>query len=190
MNKNNDPQQFGSILCPSWEEKIEEWLGEDVPSFDYAGFIVGEKQESATMLQKASGVLAGSPFVTKIFERVNCKVEWKKNEGEFTTVQKGERIPVAKVTGKAKDILLGERTALNLIARASGNENKFSKRNEKHKLTIIWNLKIKKKRNCYKGKLFEENRRRGGIQGKNSRNQKDNSWFQNSGEVCNDCWRL
>jgi nicotinate-nucleotide pyrophosphorylase (carboxylating) len=35
-------QDFSFLLPPTWEKKIDEWLNEDVPSFDYAGFVVGE----------------------------------------------------------------------------------------------------------------------------------------------------
>jgi len=36
-----------------------DWLAEDVPAFDYGGFVVGEKMESAVLLCKSPGILAG-----------------------------------------------------------------------------------------------------------------------------------
>jgi len=34
---------FGHLLPPNWEAKIDEWLQEDIPSFDYGGFVVGTR---------------------------------------------------------------------------------------------------------------------------------------------------
>lgn len=33
---------YGLLLPPSWEKKIDEWLDEDIPSFDYGGYVVGK----------------------------------------------------------------------------------------------------------------------------------------------------
>jgi len=33
---------YSLLLPPSWEQKIDEWLHEDIPSFDYGGFVVGK----------------------------------------------------------------------------------------------------------------------------------------------------
>eukprot|EP01089_Gocevia_fonbrunei_P011847 TRINITY_DN2630_c0_g1_i1.p1 TRINITY_DN2630_c0_g1~~TRINITY_DN2630_c0_g1_i1.p1 ORF type:complete len:308 (+),score=55.62 TRINITY_DN2630_c0_g1_i1:40-924(+) len=107
---------LASLLPPNWKKQIIEWLQEDIPSFDFGGFVVGTKQETAVLLGKAPGVLAGVPFVTAIFEELNCTIEWKITEGSYFEPIK----TIAVVRGQARNILLGERTALNLIARASG----------------------------------------------------------------------
>jgi len=107
---------FKNLLPPSWKTTVQQWLQEDIPSFDYGGFVVGDKLETATLYGKTKGVLSGVPFFEAVFELLNCKVEWILKEGqEFEPIS-----TVAKVTGNAKNILLGERTALNIIARASG----------------------------------------------------------------------
>lgn len=93
-----------------------EWLKEDTPNFDYGGFVVGEKEETALLLIKSPGVLAGKPFFEAIFKELDCVVSWEYDEGEFL-----EPIQcVAKVTGKVRQLLLGERVALNCLSRASG----------------------------------------------------------------------
>lgn len=52
---------------------------------------------------------------------MRCSVEWSYPEGSCLTLPiDNDRISVGKVYGEAKDILLGERLALNIIARASG----------------------------------------------------------------------
>ena len=64
--------------------------------------------------------MCGSPFFSEIFKSLGCQVEWKISEGTYIEVKKGERKEVAFVKGEARKILAGERTALNLLARASG----------------------------------------------------------------------
>ncbi|KDR83927.1 hypothetical protein GALMADRAFT_54524 [Galerina marginata CBS 339.88] len=106
------------LLPPSWKQQVAGWLAEDTPSFDYGGYVVGEVLREAFLLGKGSqtAVLAGSPFVTEIFTQLGCEVEWHVTEGNtFEPVKH-----VATVRGKARFLLLGERIALNLLARCSG----------------------------------------------------------------------
>lgn len=100
----------------SLHQHVQQWLAEDTPSFDYGGFVVGESEETAVLLCKSRGVLAGVPFFDAIFNELGCKVDWVFSEG----VQIGPATAVARVTGKVNKILLGERVALNCITRASG----------------------------------------------------------------------
>lgn len=105
------------VLNPaSLQHLAREWLKEDTPSFDFAGFVVGEKEESAVILIKSPGVLAGCPFVDAIFKELDCKVEWLEKEGAWIEPTK----TVATVSGKVRHLLLGERVALNCLCRASG----------------------------------------------------------------------
>ncbi|KAH9525447.1 hypothetical protein Btru_001458 [Bulinus truncatus] len=105
------------ILTPiSLQHAVREWLKEDVPSFDYAGFVVGEKEETAVLLMKEAGVLAGTPFVDAIFTELDCVIQWHVQEGDHIEPIK----KIATVTGKVRHLLLGERVALNCITRASG----------------------------------------------------------------------
>ena len=108
---------FLHVLSPaSLKHMAREWLKEDVPSFDYAGFVVGEKEEQAIILQKESGVLAGQPFVDAVFKELDCLIEWHVTEGSYVEPIK----KVATVSGKVRHLLLGERVALNCLTRASG----------------------------------------------------------------------
>jgi len=112
---------FANLLDISWNKSILwDWLKEDIPSFDYGGFVVGSKPEQAILFGKSEGVLAGCPFFEEIFKILNCQVEWKVQEGEYLQIPPNGRQEVAIVKGEACKILLGERTALNLLARSSG----------------------------------------------------------------------
>ena len=58
-------------LVPTWyRSRIREWLQEDAPSFDYSGFVVGEKCERAVLYGKSEGVVAGVPFFQMVFDEV------------------------------------------------------------------------------------------------------------------------
>ncbi|KIY49403.1 nicotinate-nucleotide diphosphorylase [Fistulina hepatica ATCC 64428] len=109
---------YEHILPPGWKSQINTWLQEDTPSFDYAGFVVGEAEREAFLFGKGKepAVLAGSPFFTEVFAQLGCEVQWLVNEGDVFTPIKH----VATVRGKARHLLLGERVALNTLARCSG----------------------------------------------------------------------
>ncbi|EJD01009.1 nicotinate-nucleotide diphosphorylase [Fomitiporia mediterranea MF3/22] len=109
---------YAHLLPPSWKSQVTAWLAEDAPSFDYGGFVVGDAEREAFLFGKGTqrAVLAGVPFFTEIFEQLGCTVEWHMQEGEeFDPVKH-----VATVRGRARLLLLGERVALNLLARCSG----------------------------------------------------------------------
>ncbi|XP_067883726.1 nicotinate-nucleotide pyrophosphorylase [carboxylating]-like [Heterodontus francisci] len=108
---------LANLLHPASLRRLaQDWLREDTPHFDYGGFVVGERRQTAGLLLKSPGVLAGGPFAQAVFEEVGCSVEWLRREG--STVLPVCR--VATVRGKARHLLLGERVALNCVARASG----------------------------------------------------------------------
>lgn len=116
MEKLNSPN-FSTLLNKATvREHVQQWLREDTPSFDYGGFVVGEAQETALLLCKSKGTLAGVPFFNAVFEELGCSVEWK--YPEEVVVEPISTIAVVK--GNVNKILLGERLALNCLSRASG----------------------------------------------------------------------
>lgn len=113
-------RDFSQTIPPHTLRRLaQEWLSEDTPNFDLAGLCVGSRPVKARLFCKSPGtVLAGCPFFDAVFKEVGCAVEWTHNEG-----QKLGPDPVtltAVVTGPARCVLLGERPALNCLARASG----------------------------------------------------------------------
>ncbi|KAK2815605.1 hypothetical protein Q5P01_026072 [Channa striata] len=96
-----------------------EWLTEDTPNFDAAGVCVGSQEVEARLLCKTpQSVLAGSPFFTAVFAEVGCSVDWIFEEGN--KIGPDDVMLTAVVRGPARCLLLGERPALNCLARASG----------------------------------------------------------------------
>jgi len=113
---------FASLLPPTYKEEVARWVRDDCPSTDIGGFVVGEKIETAHLLCKSSGVLAGVPFAQAVFEMMSLEVEWLIPEGTLIDVSSSasKKVIVAIVRGKCRNILLAERTALNTLSRASG----------------------------------------------------------------------
>ncbi|KAK2097857.1 hypothetical protein P7K49_023308 [Saguinus oedipus] len=95
---------------------VDSWLREDCPGLNYAALVSGAGPSQAALWAKSPGVLAGRPFFDAIFTQLNCQVSWFLPEGS-------KLVPVARVAevrGPAHCLLLGERVALNMLARCSG----------------------------------------------------------------------
>eukprot|EP00501_MAST-03F_sp_TOSAG23-6_P002464 GSMAST32.ASY1.ANO1.2574.1 assembled CDS len=52
------PLELAHLLPPTWRDWLKLWIKEDIPSFDYGGFVVGNKQETAQLLLKSRGVFS------------------------------------------------------------------------------------------------------------------------------------
>lgn len=107
------------LLPVHFKGQITEWLREDTPSFDYGGYVVGNAIRTATLFCKSPGILAGVPFFDEVFTQCGCEVTWHFKEGEWIDPSAG-KVAAATVTGPTRKLLLGERVALNALARCSG----------------------------------------------------------------------
>ncbi|KAI5378550.1 hypothetical protein J4E82_002866 [Alternaria postmessia] len=111
------------LLPQTYKRLVSEWLEEDTPSFDYGGFVVGEEISEAKLLGKSEGIVAGVPFFDEVFRQLGCTVEWHVKEGaSFQPVTH-----CATVRGPVRHLLLGERVALNTLARCSGIATKSNR---------------------------------------------------------------
>ncbi|ETS77730.1 Nicotinate-nucleotide pyrophosphorylase [Pestalotiopsis fici W106-1] len=121
--------QLAHLLPPSWKAQITTWLAEDTPSFDYGGFVVGEDPRTATLWGKSAGIVAGVPFFNEIFAQCGCTVEWHLEEGAevLPSKENNGKVKVATVRGPTRQLLLGERVGLNMLARCSGIATKTRK---------------------------------------------------------------
>ncbi|RAL06336.1 nicotinate-nucleotide diphosphorylase (carboxylating) [Aspergillus ibericus CBS 121593] len=123
--------QYGDLrhLLPgNYKRLITAWLEEDCPSFDYGGFVVGESEGEARLLGKSEGILAGVPFFDEVFSQLGCTVTWHIPETTpITPTPSNPTTHVATVRGPIRKILLGERVALNILARCSGIATKTSR---------------------------------------------------------------
>jgi nicotinate-nucleotide pyrophosphorylase (carboxylating) len=81
-------------------------------------FVPEDKKAKAVLIANKDGVLAGIDVFIKVFKTFDgsCKAIIKKKDGEI--LQKGDEI--LEITGPARTVVSGERTALNFLQYMSG----------------------------------------------------------------------
>lgn len=108
-------------------ELLEKALQEDEYTNDITSnyLIESSKMSAGNFIAKATGVVSGIDVVGAIYKLINKKIEFGilKPNGSF--VNRGDVI--AYVRGPLKDILRGERVALNFLQRLSGVASLVSK---------------------------------------------------------------
>ncbi len=99
---------------------IEYALKEDIGSGDITtdSLIPHEMKASASIIAKASGIIAGLPVAEYVFKSLNYGIEWHPLIEDGDKVNKGDTI--VKITGSYRALLTGERLALNFLQRMSG----------------------------------------------------------------------
>lgn len=107
-------------LSPFTKKLIVLSLREDIGSGDITSdtLIPSKTKARADLIAKSTGILSGVSVIDLVFRTVDSrlKINWFKREG--MSFKKGDVI--LQVSGKAKSILKGERTALNFLSRLSG----------------------------------------------------------------------
>ncbi len=94
-------------------------LAEDVGTGDVttAATVPEDARAVATITQKAPGVVFGLELAEQVFRGLDPGAELNRLAEEGVWRERGE---VLRITGAARAILTGERTALNFLARLSG----------------------------------------------------------------------
>ena len=101
------------------DEIIKNALKEDIPSEDITTtpLVTENSLCSVNLISKEDGILAGAEVFARVFALLgDVDVSFNKEDGD--TLKKGEIIAIIK--GKTKNVLLGERVALNLLQRMCG----------------------------------------------------------------------
>lgn len=96
--------------------RIETWLAEDVGHHDVTNDVPGET--TGRLVAKESGVVAGLDAAVSVFDYLDPTLAIEQPVSPGDTVAPGTT--VLSVTGSASDVLRGERTAVNVVAHASG----------------------------------------------------------------------
>ena len=97
---------------------VDRALGEDLPDITADAIFGPEERGSAFFLVKEDGILAGLPFAEAVFEMLDEGARFRALVEDGSAVKQGDR--VAEVEASVRALLSGERTALNLVQRASG----------------------------------------------------------------------
>ena len=94
-------------------------LTEDIGDGDITSLLISEDcSAKAHIICKEHAILCGTPWVNEVYKKIDnsIQIEWNFEEG--TCVEVGDSI--ASITGQARTILTGERTALNFLQTLSG----------------------------------------------------------------------
>ncbi|ABR31428.1 nicotinate-nucleotide pyrophosphorylase [Thermosipho melanesiensis] len=104
-------------------KKILEWIEKDEGLMDFASYPLRGKKVSANIILKQDAILSGLSFVKEIFEHYNIKFKTDYVDGMI--VKSGNIL--FKLFGDAYNILVIERTVLNLLSLMSGIATKVRK---------------------------------------------------------------
>ena len=106
------------------EDVIKNALIEDMNGGDITSeYLVKETSlGEGVIVAKEEGVVCGLYVSELVFNQVDSSLEFIKLKNDGDNILKGEKI--AKVTGKLRSILKGERVALNFLQRMSGIASK------------------------------------------------------------------
>ena len=109
------PQDIVSVVATA--------LSEDIGSGDVtADLIPQENTATAVVISREEAILSGQPWFNEVFHQLdpNIQIRWKKHDGDL--MQQNDRI--CEITGNTRNILTGERTALNFLQTLSGTATK------------------------------------------------------------------
>ena len=107
-----------AIARSELESILRRAFDEDLPDITSESIFEPDERGSAHFLMKASGVLAGLDFAEATFALLDPKATFRRLIEDGSRVQPGD--VVAEVEASVVALLSGERTALNLLQRASG----------------------------------------------------------------------
>ena len=94
-------------------------LAEDIGSGDLtAALVPAERSGRARIITREAAVLAGRPYVDEVFRQVDprVQVEWHAADGDAVVPEQ----LLYRLSGPARSLLTGERTALNFVQALSG----------------------------------------------------------------------
>ncbi len=100
------------------EEQVDRFLREDIGSGDLTALIIPEKsQAGATVMTRQKMIVCGQAWFNAVFRSLDkhIEIEWLVEEGEW--VDAG--IQLCTLSGAARGLLTGERTALNILQTLS-----------------------------------------------------------------------
>ncbi|SFF45178.1 nicotinate-nucleotide pyrophosphorylase [carboxylating] [Fontimonas thermophila] len=100
-------------------ETVARALAEDIGSGDVtARLVAADQQARAHIIARESAVICGRPWVEEVFRQIDPTVALKWRVAEGGRVHAGQS--VLSMSGPARALLTGERTALNFLQTLSG----------------------------------------------------------------------
>jgi nicotinate-nucleotide pyrophosphorylase (carboxylating) len=106
-------------MAPDLAETVRRALAEDVGPGDLtAALVPADAVAQATVVSRETAILCGTAWADEVFRQLDpaVRVRWEAADG----AQVGPGAALCMVTGPARPILTGERTALNFLQTLSG----------------------------------------------------------------------
>ncbi|TWI58652.1 nicotinate-nucleotide pyrophosphorylase [carboxylating] [Pseudomonas duriflava] len=112
-------------LMPEIQANVRKALEEDIGSGDItAQLIPAERQARAQIITREDATLCGTAWVNEVFRQIDpsVQVEWRVKDGDRVSADK----ILFTLTGPARSLLTGERSALNFLQLLSGTATRCS----------------------------------------------------------------
>lgn len=109
-----DPTEVARVVSTA----LDEDLGPARLDVTSVATIPDDKVDTAEVVARADGVVAGLAVAAAVFEQVDARTRWESKVTDGERVARGAAL--ATVTGPTRSLLTAERTALNLLCRMSG----------------------------------------------------------------------
>jgi nicotinate-nucleotide pyrophosphorylase (carboxylating) len=104
---------------PDLEEQVARALAEDVGAGDLTAELVPrERSGRATVITREAAVICGQPWVDAVFRQIDPSVQVRWEVAEGASVAPDQLL--LRLSGPARALLTGERTALNFLQTLSG----------------------------------------------------------------------
>jgi nicotinate-nucleotide pyrophosphorylase (carboxylating) len=109
-----------ALSAAELDEKLREFLREDVGPGDVTtdSIVPEDAVAAAEIVAKSECVVSGLPISRRVFELLDPDLEWEDRVACGATVPSATTL--ARLSGRARAILTGERVALNLLQRMCG----------------------------------------------------------------------
>jgi len=100
------------------EDAVKRTLHEDIGTGDLTAALVPDHAIQANLITRDDAVICGVDFFIEVFRQLEAsvKIDWNVNDGDPATAN----TVLCNVTGPARAVLTGERTALNWLQTLSG----------------------------------------------------------------------
>jgi len=109
-----DPAEVARVVRTA----LDEDLGPERLDVTCVATIPDDQVDTADVVARAGGVVAGLAVAAAVFEDVDARTRWESRTNDGERVARGAVL--ATVTGPTRALLTAERTALNLLCRMSG----------------------------------------------------------------------
>ncbi|MCZ6912673.1 MAG: carboxylating nicotinate-nucleotide diphosphorylase [Proteobacteria bacterium] len=118
MSQAEQSKQFSNPVPDDMPQVVSRALAEDVGDGDLtAELVASDATAQATVIVREAAVICGRPWFNEVFHQLEpgINIEWAITEGDMAKAQQR----ICRLTGPARSLLTGERTALNFLQTLS-----------------------------------------------------------------------